>query len=294
MRLLAFGDTHVKPTGRSLDYDRLELPPGTDAVVTVGDVVHRTGPDDVSAGRAFLEELAGLGVPVYSVPGNHDPVDAHGAMTEGVPEASVLHDDVVSVGEVDLLGRGCHRFDVGPEVACTDFAALDPRDSSGGRRHAADRNAKRLEDALYEYVTGDATEEGVAEALDVRRGERPKLSDGLDELDRAYDRLDALFETATFPTVVLTHVPPYGTELDRHHSVGEREADLDGLHVGSIALKLALRVHRPAVALSGHSHNPVYETLSDGGTTVHLLNLGFRGVVTVDYDGGFSYVRHGE
>jgi len=294
MRLLAFGDTHVKPTGRSPAYDRLALPPDTDAVVTVGDVVHRTDRESVEAGRAFLAALADLGARVYSVPGNHDPPPEHGGLTDGVPAASVLHDGVVSVGEADLVGWGCEGFDVGPEVACLDFAALDPRNATGDRRHVADRNARRLEDALYEYVTGDETEAEVADALDVRPDERPTLSEGLDELERTYDRLDALFEAAASPTVALTHVPPYGTELDRHHSLGEREADLDGLHVGSVALKLALRVHRPAVALSGHSHNPAYETLTAEGSTVHLLNLGFRGVVTVNYDEGFSYTRHGD
>lgn len=294
MRLLAFGDTHVKPTGESLDYDRLGLPRNTDAVVTVGDVVHRTGPDDLAAGRDFLGELAELGVPVHSVPGNHDPASEHGAMTDGVSGASVLHDEVISVGDVDILGWGCEQFDAGPEVTCRDFAALDPRNSSGDRRHAADRNARRLETATHEYVTTDATEREVAETLGVRRDERPALAEQLRELDRTYDRLDALFEAATPPTVVLSHVPPYGTELDRHHSLGEREADLDGLHVGSLALKLALRVHRPAVALSGHSHNPVYETLRADGDIVHLLNLGYQGVATVDYDEGFSYTRHGD
>ncbi|WP_276299479.1 metallophosphoesterase family protein [Halorussus lipolyticus] len=294
MRLLAFGDTHVKPTGESPDYDRLGLPAGTDAVVTVGDVVHRTGREDLRAGRDLLGELADLGVPVYTVPGNHDPAGEHGAMVEGVSGASVLHDEVVSVGDVDLLGWGCEEFDAGPEVTCRDYSALDPRTSSGDRRHAADRNARRLETATYEFVTTDATERDVADKLGITRDERPTLAEQLAELRETYDRLDALFEEASSPTVVLSHVPPYGTELDRHHSLGEREADLDDLHVGSLALKLALRVHRPAVGLSGHSHNPVYETLQEEGETVHLLNLGYQGVATVDYDEGFSYARHGE
>lgn len=294
MRLLAFGDTHIKPTDTSMDLDGIELPAGTDAVVTVGDVVHRTGADDVAVGREFLAGLADAGVPVYSVPGNHDPMPTHTELTDGLEGVECFHETVDSVDAIDLLGLGCDRFDVGPEVTCRDFESLDPRTGSSDRRHAADENARRLEAALHEYVTTDVPREDVATRLEIREDEFPTLWDQLDAFDESYNRLASLFERATPPTVVLSHVPPYGTELDRHHSLGEREADLDELHVGSVALKIAFRVHRPAVAISGHSHNPVYETLSSGDGVTHLLNLGFQGVATLDYapDDGFGYERH--
>ncbi len=86
-------------------------------------------------------------------------------------------------------------------------------------------------------------------------------------------------------------MPPYNLEADRHHSVGQRERDLESLHVGYIGLKLALRTHEPLAVLHGHSHNPQYELVAG---SVHSLNLGLRGIANVsiaDEKGGFAFNR---
>ncbi|MDF9747781.1 metallophosphoesterase family protein [Natrinema salsiterrestre] len=210
MRLLVFGDTHLKPSGKSLSYEQLELPPNTDCIVTVGDVVHRTTSESIAAGKEFMSSLDDLGVPVYTVPGNHDPFPDHRSMVDGLPSTEVLHDTVIELQGVDLVGWGCGQFDAEPEVKCRAFESLDPRNKSEGRRHAADRNAARLEDALYDYITDEIGENGVAHELDISKTERKVLADQLAELDQVFDQLDRLLERASSPTLLLTHVPPYG------------------------------------------------------------------------------------
>lgn len=299
MELLAFGDPHIKPAGATIDYDALRIPDGIDAIVTNGDVVHRTGPDDLAAGREFFERLAEADVPVVSVPGNHDPLSSYDDLVGDLESVVLAHDRVVAgdgervdgrraLAPFDVVGWGCETFDCKPEVRLTSFDALDPRDEPD-RRYAADEAASRLEDAVFDYVTGDrdrhARDELAAE-LGVRRDERPAFRDQLAAAAERFDRLDDLLARASSPTVFLSHVPPYNTELDRHRSVGDREPDLDGLHVGSLSAKLAVRAHDPVAALSGHSHTDEYQPGLDGrGGTPHFLSLDFRGVVRLSIDG---------
>jgi Icc-related predicted phosphoesterase len=80
---LVISDLHLRATGAQ--YPVADLPVEThDIVLSLGDVVdeNREHAKSVSAGeayeargRAFLERLDEQGVPVLTVPGNHDPVD---------------------------------------------------------------------------------------------------------------------------------------------------------------------------------------------------------------------------
>ncbi len=45
--------------------------------------------------------------------------------------------------------------------------------------------------------------------------------------------------------ILLAHVPPHGTSLDRTHS---------GVHAGSVALRKFVEARRPALVLCGHVH----------------------------------------
>lgn len=322
MKLLAFGDPHLKPGGESVDLDAIRVPSDVDAVVTTGDVIHRTDPDSLALAREFFERLHEAGIPVICTPGNHDPQDQYDSLVGDLPTVVNAHDRVVT-GEAfpsvaasapeasegaaagsegvpaDLLdghafvGWGCESTTFEPEIRLTAVSALDPRDAEGDRRYAADRAAGRLEDAAFDHVTGDRDAGAFAEAVGVVRSERSAFREGVERLEALFDRLDALLAAAPEPTVVLTHVPPYNTSLDRHHSIGAREHDLDGLHVGAIGLKLALRKHRPVASLSGHSHNGAYQPgLSGDGGPPHMLNLDFRTVLGIEVDGNegsFSY-----
>ena len=91
---------------------------------------------------------------------------------------------------------------------------------------------------------------------------------------------------------MLTHVPPFNTSFDRHHAVGSRDDDQERLHVGSIALKLALRSHDVFATVSGHSHTAGYDVGDHADGRPHALNLGYRGLGTITCtpgDGEFGY-----
>lgn len=295
MRLLVFGDLHIKAGGEPLDYDGLTVPSGVDAVVTTGDVVHRITVEDVAAGRAFFEQVAESGIPIIAVPGNHDPADDHERLIEDLPGAVLAHEQVVDASAFDgdpldghaIVGWGCEDSEFSPEVRITDFATLDPRsEPRSERRHAADRAASRLEGALFGYVTDGGDPDALVDELGIRGSERPEFREQLDRLLSTFETLDGLLSAASGEAVVCTHIPPYNTPLDRHHSIGRREADLEGLHVGSVGLKLALRKHRPIAALNGHSHNGEYQAGVDGSPArPHMLNVGFRGILGVEVDG---------
>lgn len=308
MKILGFGDPHIKPVDTAINYDALDVPPEIDVIVTNGDVVHRTESDDLKAGRQFFERLATESIPVLGVPGNHDPDPWYDTLVGGLSNVTNIHKQVVkgkalpgeqstseSFERHTFVGWGCESFDCSPVIRITDFAALDPRDAAD-RRYAADRAATRLEDAVYSYIIGDDDWGDVRDRLSIAASEQRTFRAQLRTAVEQFDLLDGLLTEATPPVVVISHVPPYNTHLDRHHSIGEREFDLEGLHVGSLSLKLALRKHRPIAALSGHSHNGEYHVgIGDGCTRPHLLNLDFRGVVEVEVDGKagiFGYTFH--
>lgn len=304
MELLVFGDTHIKPVDTAIDYDNLQVPADIDVVVSVGDVIHDTRGSAIDYGQKFFERLAGFDRPVVAVPGNHDPLEYYPQLTAELPPVVNAHKRVVTdeaferslgsrIDRYSFVGWGCEEFDQGPEIRPTDFPSLVP-DRSGDRRYAADQSAQRLEDELYQFVTTDRTEKDLVSSLAI---ESPNRSEFLAQLDRTmcvYEEISSLLEDAEAPTIVLSHVPPYNTEADRHHSIGERKQDIEGLHVGSVGLKLALRVYEPLAAFHGHSHNPEYEVGLGESARPHSLNLGFQGIVRASLNssgGSFGYER---
>jgi Icc-related predicted phosphoesterase len=89
--------------------------------------------------------------------------------------------------------------------------------------------------------------------------------------------------------MLVSHVPPFGTALDVHHSA-EARAD-DHLHDGWMAMSGAIRHAAPHVGVFGHSHIRGYDSFD--GSETHLLNGGFRGVTTVNLgEGGFGFSFH--
>lgn len=303
MELVGFGDLHIKPQQTALQYDALTLPRETDAVVMTGDVVHRVEPADIAAGREFFERLDEQDVPVLCLPGNHDPHPHFDALIEGFETPVLCHERVIegqafeaydvstSFRQHSFVGIGCESFDITPELRLIDFDSLDPR-TAADRRFAADAMAGKLEDAVYGYVQGAQSRAELRTELGIKAGERSQFITQLDAVCERFDHVSSLLGEATGPVVFLSHVPPYNTRLDRHHSIGQREADLEGLHVGSLGLKLALRAHRPIAALSGHSHNGEYQVGIGDGDRPHLLNLDYRRPVQISVDGDddtFSY-----
>jgi Icc-related predicted phosphoesterase len=293
MRLLVCGDLHLKPAADDYDLAAVSPPEDVDAALVLGDLTHRAGDDDAELARRFVERLA-ADLPVAYVPGNHDPAPTPSEVVTPVPDATAEHLSARTLGDLTVVGWGCERRSLAPPLPQTEFDALDPRTAPrGDRRYVADRIADDLLDACHRVVRGSASAGEAATSLGIMDDETAAFRRGLNAIEATYERLSERLDGRS-DALLATHVPPFGASFDRHHAVGERETDREGLHTGSIALALAIRDHDVFAAFSGHSHESGYDAGDGDDGRPHLLNLGFRGVgvATVDPDrGAFAFAR---
>lgn len=296
-RLLGIGDPHIKPANTAIDYDHLSIPPDVDAIVTNGDVIHRPDPGDIDTGREFFERLNESGKSILAIPGNHDPAEYYDRLLAGAPNARLLHDTSVTsedfdVGEAEPLGGhavvgwGCESLQFAPEIPYREFPALDPRDRMDhtNRRYIADEFASELETEMETFATGDRTIRDLTDQFGIGHDNRQRFVDSCRQFRDRYEQLTELLTTPDRPTIMVSHIPPFNTKIDRHHSThGTSDEDL---HIGSLSLKIAMRHHPPIVAISGHSHTQAYDSFgTESERLVHLVGVGFRGVGLIDVDG---------
>jgi hypothetical protein len=149
------------------------------------------------------------------------------------------------------------------------------------RRHVADEFASDFEAEIKTLVTGDRTIRDLIDQFDIGHDNQQQFADSCQKFQTRYEQLTELLTAHDGPTIIVTHIPPFNTELDRHHSIhGTTDEEL---HIGSLSLKIAIRHHPPALSLSGHSHQQAYDLLTtDSGHQIHLVGLGFRGVGLVE------------
>lgn len=294
MRLLVCGDLHLKPAASDYDLDGLAIPTDVDAVLILGDLTHRAGPDDEALARRFLDRID-RSVPIIYVPGNHDRAPMQNHVTEPHSSAHSGHLAAHDIDGVTVVGWGCEQRSLSPAIDQAAFNALNPATAPRGqRRYVADRTAERLEAACHAVVCGEATVSDAADELEIHQSERPAFHRGIETIEEAYDTIAGLLEGHE-DVLLATHLPPFNVPFDRHHSMGTREDDKEGLHMGSIALKLAIREHDVFAAFSGHSHHFGYDTGESPDGRPHVLNLGYRGIGTVSLDptaGVFTFTRN--
>ena len=293
MRLLVCNDLHLKPDASDHDVDAMSVPDGLDAVLIVGDLTHRDGPADVRLARSFVEQFDAE-CPVFYVPGNHDHAPMPTKVVAEVPTAQSGHEAVLELKGLTVVGWGCEQRSLTDALDQTEFPAIDARTAPRGeRRYAADQAAADIEAACYDVVTGAETVAGVAERLGIESENHGAFHRALDEIAETYESLSELLDGRR-DVLLASHLSPFNTSFDRHHSKGTREADLEELHTGSIALKLAVRTHDVYGTVTGHSHAFGYDTGGEDGGRPHDLNLGFRGMSVVDVDpaaGVFSFTH---
>ncbi|MFB6135191.1 MAG: metallophosphoesterase [Halobacteriaceae archaeon] len=275
VRYLVFGDLHLgydggsytaREEGSYLRYDRLDLPTDrVDGVLLVGDVFDGDAGADRDAARAFFEYLDALPVPVAVVPGNHDPAPLYDGLLDGLDVAFAHERRLGPADGFDLpvVGWGCPDFlhregvpSLSPEVPYADLLGVPAVSSSPDEARRARDAAERVLDA----------------------GDRDRFATAADRAADVYDALSELL--AGGPSLALTHLPPFGTELDTDNAY----ADGDVRHDGSLGLALALRENPPVASLSGHHHNRGFPEGQHGGGTPPLLNVGYRTLVRVEVD----------
>ncbi|MDS0477184.1 metallophosphoesterase [Natrinema sp. 1APR25-10V2] len=269
MRLLVLGDLHLGQDGFTADphpsWDRF------DAVLTVGDVAHsRVTVTDgkpqqeelvgVVEAQAFFRQLDELGVPILTVPGNHD-YRRHANLVRGTTRGRNLHRETAALEGYHVAGFGSEIFDAGPEVR------YDPEAVAG------------LDDPDV-WLKRTLARAGSNEA-DATLAELRNRIDGFESQFATYtERYETLrsLATGTEPgtgRIVLTHVPPFDTSLDR---VAESVPRIGGRHWGSIALKNVLADHDISFVACGHIHERE-DVATVAGTP--CLNAGFRSAYAV-------------
>ena len=301
-RILLYGDVHFGPTGETHDYERPELGEEFDAVVTIGDVIDDNVDHAASAadgepyerrGRAFFEHLDGQDVPVVAVPGNHDPLDCTERLTEGLDNVVVAHEAVVtpdsfpgldaSFDGISFVGWGCEAFDVRLEFPYAEYPALDPRPDADSATigHLADEAASEVESAVGRYLDGGASAGEIADEFGLDRADRVRMIEQFEALRESYQRIRAVVEDAPGEAVLCSHVSPFNTSFDYHHSFD----DLAGrLHRGSIALKMAAAATGPLALFCGHVHQQGYDVIETVAGHRVAYNPGSPGVVAVEAD----------
>ncbi|WP_191967181.1 MULTISPECIES: metallophosphoesterase [Haloferax] len=290
---ILFGDAHIKPTGKAIDYEKISFPPDVDVILVNGDLTHRSDPESLDAGREFLTQLASHDIPVVTVPGNHDPAPYIDQLLP--PPVETAHRRVVRLDSAEnatdesesqpaIVGWGCDQFDFSPEFEYETFPSTDPRGRDEPRQRSMERMTETLLTALRPFVHGECSPRDVLSTLGIQRAHWGTAQSQLEHLRDEYEQVSRLLSSTDRPTIFLTHVPAFATAIDIHHSIGTREEDRDGLAGGSIALRLAIEDQTPLVHLCGHSHYRGYHYVDGNGGGTHVYNPGVRGVVRLDVD----------
>lgn len=291
MELLVCGDLHLKPGGEAHPIEGIPIADGIDFALVVGDLTHRDGPDDVALAREFVEYVTDA-VPLLYVPGNHDHMPMPERVVDGINDAAVAHETAFETGDFSVVGWGCTQRSLEPPLDVRDFEPLDPTTKPPSeRRYAADAAADQLLEACAAVIIEEQQASTVATELGLTREEQARFKTGVETVAARYDTLEGSL-TDTEHALLATHLSPYNTSFDRHHSVGDRDAELEALHTGSIAIQLAIQSHDVFTAVSGHTHVQGYDVGTGPAGQPHLVNLGFRGVAEFTLrpdDGAFSY-----
>jgi len=279
MRVLVCNDLHLKPAASDYDIDAMTVPDGIDTVFIAGDLTHRNGADDITLARRFIAQFD---VDVLYVPGNHDPDPMPERVVDGFEHASSGHNRVSEYESCSVIGWGCEHRSLDTVLDQTMFPTLDPRTAPRGeRRYQADQSASAIETVLHDIVTEQATVSDAASDLGIADEHIPAFHESVRTIQETYNHLSDLIGDRS-NVILVSHLSPFNTSFDRHHSRGTREDDLDGLHTGSIALKLITQTHDVYVTVSGHTHKFGYDTGDSETGVSHLLNLGYRGLGIVD------------
>ena len=282
MKFLVYGDLHLKPAGSGYDLGKMTIPTDIDAVLILGDLTHRAGDDDQALAEEFVSRF-GADLPVIYVPGNHDPAPTDKNVVDSITEAYPGHKKIHQFDQVTVVGWGCEKRTLYSNLDQTNYEALDPHGIPRDRqRYTANLVADEIESVCHDVICGEGTISEAIESLGITPSEEVTFHREMDAIENRYENLSDTLKGQE-DILLATHVPPYNTSFDRHHAVGSRKQHLEFVHLGSIAIKLAIRTHDVFGALSGHSHSYGYDVIThdESPRPTHYLNLGFRGIATL-------------
>lgn len=234
MDLLVIGDLHIGQSGTTK-----QLPSSVsqfDAVLLVGDIAHR---GLTQRAEPFIEALNAEPPPVYVVPGNHDWRELPDILAKYKTVHNIDRQVCTLPSGRPVIGLGSRIFDEGPEVRKT--------------------SSEESEIPLWQRVHHQLC------LRDTSSVPRPQQ----EWYCRRHARLLWLTRQCELPPVILSHPPPYGTELDMMQHSNQSEYR----NWGSMALRQSLATVDVEFLACGHIHESVgYDKVSH--TTV--LNAGYR------------------
>lgn len=223
MECLVVGDAHLTDShGGPPDWEVPQAWGRYDVLLLVGDLLDRSA-GTTEPVESFLAAIDALGVPAFTVPGNHDyPV--FDELLSGHENVVSLDGRTESVNGWSFYGMGSDRFDDGPEIRYPHWPSL-PEESP------------------------DDVESAVR-SLD---GQSDRDGPGSVELyTRRENRLASLAaDCSERQSVLLSHLPPFGSGVD---TMGERRRRYGGLPWGSISVRTHVERFGPEVVACGHIH----------------------------------------
>lgn len=296
IQLLVISDIHLCPTGEQLSAEDL-LVEDVDAIVSLGDVIDDNREHAKSAadgeryeelGREFFSVLDQAEVPVFAVPGNHDPSDCMRRLVDQCKHVQVLHRETKTVdpsgtsGSVRVAGWGCEQFDFTPALLAPEYPHLGVPEAD---QLTPDKIADLVLDAGGRYLAGAASPAEVAESLGISRDHESR-----ERFHQTLDRLESRFETIVDstcsgpgPLILASHITPFNVPYDCRGLTSRTGS----YHFGSLALRLASMDLGPTCVLSGHTHQRGTTVIETGSGYTYAHNPGAPGlsVVTIRNDG---------
>jgi len=289
--LLVISDLHLRSTGAQFPVADLPVEKH-DIVLSLGDMIDEnrehaksvsTGEVYEERGRAFFERLDEQGVPVLTVPGNHDPVDCTQRLSEGLTNVHSLHGvtrNVVVGSEwsITIVGWGCEQFDFTPALLSPDYPDIPVE----GEARTPDVVGSTLLRAAGQYLAGDLSKTNLARKLGTK-ATAPSFETSLARLEARFKTLVELVEGANSPTIVASHITPFNVPFDTR---GQHSHDGD-YHFGSVALRIALAAAGANACLSGHTHQRGLTAIPTTSGHSYVHNPGDSGVssVSISQDG---------
>ncbi len=290
IRLLVISDIHLRPTGDHLSAEGL-LVEGVDAIVSLGDVIDDNREHAKSAadgeryeelGREFFSVLDQAGVPVFAVPGNHDPSDCMRRLVDECQHVQVLHRETKTVdpsetsGSLRVAGWGCEQFDFTPALLAPEYPHLGVPEAD---QLTPNEIADVVLDAGGRYLAGAASPAEVAEALGISpdHESRERLHQSLDRLESRFEAIVDSTCSGPGPLILTSHITPFNVPFDCRGLTSRTGS----YHFGSLALRLASMDIGPACLLSGHTHQRGTTVIETGSGYTYVHNPGAPGVSVV-------------
>jgi len=295
IRLLVISDIHLRPTGEQVSVEDLMLD-DVDAVVSLGDVIDDNREHAKSAadgeryeelGREFFSMLDQTNIPVFAVPGNHDPSDCMRRLVNECQHVQVLHRETKTVNppgtaaSVRIAGWGCEQFDFTPALLAPEYPQLGLSEAD---QLTPDEIADLVMEAGGRYLAGSATPADLEDILgiDHNRESRERLDRSLKQLESRFENIVDSTNSGQGPLILASHITPFNVSFDCRGLTSRTGS----YHFGSLALRLAVMDLGPTCILSGHTHQrgtTAIET-SAGYTYAHNPGAPGQSVVTVQAD----------